>query len=122
MPEPTPLSREERAAIRERVEKAWTVVDDLCQGRREWVMSIPARPGHDPDLVISDALKDIPRLLAQVEALERVASIVMHQALVEAASHPDRQRRAVWHETAADLLFALAALGPQRPAASGEGA
>ena len=36
---------------------AMVVVDDLCQGRRKWTMSIPARPDHDPDLIIMEALR-----------------------------------------------------------------
>lgn len=35
---------------------AHQVINDLCQGRRKWGMSIPARPDHDPDIVISNAL------------------------------------------------------------------
>lgn len=31
-------------------------------------MSIPARPDHDPDLVIGAALKDIDALLAHIDA------------------------------------------------------
>lgn len=43
------------------IEKAMVMVSDLCkpkgsEGSRCWLMSIPARPDHDPDLVIADAL------------------------------------------------------------------
>ena len=60
--------------VRARYEKACQMVADLCKPRthpehRDWTMSIPARPDYDPDLVISDSLKDIPRLLDEVEAL-----------------------------------------------------
>ena len=41
----------------EKIEKAEQMVSDLCQRRREWIMSIPASPDHDPDLVIADALR-----------------------------------------------------------------
>lgn len=51
------------AAVRGRCEAAMQMVSDLCQGRRNWTMSIPARPDYDPDLVISAALADIPKLL-----------------------------------------------------------
>lgn len=37
-------------------EAANKMVSDLNQGQREWMMSIPARPDYDPDLVISTAL------------------------------------------------------------------
>lgn len=51
------------AAVRVRCEAAMQVVSDLCTGKRNWMMSIPARPDYDPDLVISAALADIPKLL-----------------------------------------------------------
>jgi hypothetical protein len=33
------------------------MVSALCDGKRDWIMSIPARPDHDPDLVIGEALR-----------------------------------------------------------------
>lgn len=33
------------------------MIDDLCHGRRKWMMSIPAQPDYDPDLVIAVALQ-----------------------------------------------------------------
>ncbi|HEY9476249.1 MAG TPA: hypothetical protein VIS06_20655 [Mycobacteriales bacterium] len=56
-------------AIHARYETACTEVSDLCRGIRQWSMSIPARPGRDSDLVITDALEDIPRLLARAQAV-----------------------------------------------------
>lgn len=38
-----------------KIEAARTMISDLNHGRREWIMSIPARP-DDPDLVLSNAL------------------------------------------------------------------
>jgi hypothetical protein len=62
------------AAIRGRARAASDMVHALCQprgteGSREWVMSIPARPSHDPDLVIAASLRDIEDLCALVEGL-----------------------------------------------------
>jgi hypothetical protein len=37
-------------------------------GAREWLMSIPARPDHDPDLVIAAALGDAYKMLAALRA------------------------------------------------------
>lgn len=51
------------AAVRSRCEAAMQMVGDLCTGKRNWLMSIPARPDYDPDLVIAAALADIPKLL-----------------------------------------------------------
>jgi hypothetical protein len=53
------------------IERAEEMVSALCKprgtpGAREWIMLIPARPDHDPDLVIGEALaaakKEIERL------------------------------------------------------------
>src|SRR5690606_13159918 len=55
-------------ALRQRNEKAHEMVTALCkprgtEGSREWIMSIPARPDDDPDLVIGQALNDAKRLI-----------------------------------------------------------
>ena len=52
----------EHESILTDVNKALDMVIDLCKpkgvkGSREWLMSIPAEPDHDPDLVIGDALQ-----------------------------------------------------------------
>jgi hypothetical protein len=47
-----------------KITAALAVVGDLCEGKRQWIMSIPARPDHDPDLVIADALRSAERILA----------------------------------------------------------
>lgn len=57
------------AAIRARQEKAHQMVVDLCQGRRDWMMSIPARRDYDPDLVIDASLQDVPALLSELDRL-----------------------------------------------------
>src|SRR5690606_5584763 len=67
------LTPERLAEIRERRDRAFDMISALCRpkgspGSREWIMSIPARPDHDPDLVIGAALKDIDALLAHIDA------------------------------------------------------
>lgn len=67
------LTPERLAEIRERRDQALGMVSALCkprgtEGSREWIMSIPARPDHDPDLVIGAALEDIDALLAHIDA------------------------------------------------------
>lgn len=47
--------------LEQKVRAARDMISDLCRrrdeaGKREWIMSIPARPDHDPDLVIAAAL------------------------------------------------------------------
>lgn len=55
------------AAVAARLEAARQMVRALCaprgtDGARYWTMSIPARPDHDPDLVIADSLRDVAEL------------------------------------------------------------
>lgn len=68
----TPLTPEQ---VQLSYSSAQRCIDELCQGSRKWTMSVPARPDHDPDLVICRALEDqqklITALLAQVPADER---------------------------------------------------
>lgn len=66
MTNPTP---EEIIAIEERHKLARQMVSDLCEGRREWIMRIPAEPDYDPDLVIAASLADIPKLIAELRAM-----------------------------------------------------
>lgn len=61
-------------AVKQRYEKAMDMVCALClpkgaPGARQWLMSIPARPDYDPDLVISASLKDIRVLCLAAEEL-----------------------------------------------------
>lgn len=39
-----------------KLDAAMQVVSALCKREIEWIMSIPARPDKDPDLIISGAL------------------------------------------------------------------
>lgn len=57
-------------AIRARCEAAQQIVRDLCEGRRRWTMSVPARPDDDPDLVIGGVLHRVPALLDALAAVE----------------------------------------------------
>lgn len=60
-------------AIAARRLAAHQMVNDLCRGRREWIMSIPAQPDYDPDLVIDNSLRDIPPLLEWYRRANQVA-------------------------------------------------
>lgn len=60
--------------IRKRRDAAVEMVSALCkpkysEGAREWIMSIPARPDYDPDMVIAASLRDIAYLLQEVDNL-----------------------------------------------------
>ena len=63
-------------AIERRRDKAQQTVADLCQGKIEWIMSIPAQRERDPDLIIAAALKDEKDLLAAYRAQQqRIAEL-----------------------------------------------
>ncbi len=57
--------------IKQNLEAAHKMVSDLCSGKREWIMSIPAQPDYDPDLVIGLALRDADKMVKRIEQLER---------------------------------------------------
>jgi len=42
------------------------------QGHRDWIMSIPAQPDYDPDLVIGQALRDYGELLLKWDKVQAV--------------------------------------------------
>lgn len=68
-------TREEALAA---IEKAFDMVGALCkprgtEGARDWIMSIPARPDHDPDIVIADALKKAKDALTAQPTAEEAA-------------------------------------------------
>jgi len=51
----------EKMSREQRIDRAHKMVQALCRrrgsaGSREWIMSIPAQPDYDPDLVIGDGL------------------------------------------------------------------
>jgi len=68
-----PLTDADLDDIDARVNAARQMVSALCkrrgsQGARDWIMSIPAQPDYDPDLVIGASLGDIPRLTHELRA------------------------------------------------------
>lgn len=85
---PDVLEREYKAAQQ--------MVSDLCNGRREWLMSIPARPDYDPDLVISSALRHLHN---EVERLRAAAET--DAAWREYAGDPGEH----WPSSAGDLPY-----------------
>jgi hypothetical protein len=62
----------EKDAVDAAVEKAHGIISDLCHGRINWRMSIPAQPDSDPDLVIGEALRLQAARLSDVEAAHRL--------------------------------------------------
>lgn len=101
-----PSGREkEIAAIRERYARARDMVAALCSGDRDWIMSIPARPDYDPDIVIADSLKDIMTLLTAYEVQRTALEIVA------TGIHRDPERNMCWiHGEALDVHAVEAAL------------
>jgi hypothetical protein len=82
VPNRAPLMPADLLAIAERELAAHAMISDLCHRRREWIMSIPARPDHDPDLVIGASLRDVLRLLREIH---RLRSVINEVALTAAA-------------------------------------
>lgn len=69
----------------ERIDRAHRMVSDLCTRKRDWMMSIPARPDYDPDFVIGDGL--LAGREAEAEALR------LREALIAiVAISGDRER------------------------------
>ena len=70
------MTAERLAEIRASVERAHTEIGEVCaKGPRiRFRMSVPANPGRDTDLIVSDALKGAEDLLAEVDCLKQVAS------------------------------------------------
>lgn len=57
--------------LRERIEAAHRMVVALCKREREWMLSIPANPQRDPDIIIGDGLRAGRHALARAETLQR---------------------------------------------------
>lgn len=65
-----PVAEDARVSeIRARLAAAEQVISDLNHCKRQWLMSIPARPDYDPDLVITASLRDVDALLDRVASL-----------------------------------------------------
>jgi len=54
----------------QRYEKALQLIYDLASGKHKFSMSIPANVKCDSDLILSNALKDIPKLIDEVNHLK----------------------------------------------------
>jgi hypothetical protein len=57
------------------IRRAHDMVSALCDGSRDWIMSIPARPDHDPDLVIGEALRVADAMQEALECAEDAETI-----------------------------------------------
>lgn len=66
------MTRPNLSAVLESIERAHKMVSDLCHRRREWIMSIPARPDYDPDIVIGTGLRDAQKALLGLHTLTPV--------------------------------------------------
>jgi len=109
--------KDELERVLSKIAKAEAKVSKLCSGDEKWMMSIPARPDHDPDIVISDALREAKAALSAstpnthvrglVEALREI------QTLCITESHKfmggSGQKIAEIHVTVNEALAALPA-------------
>ncbi len=84
------MDREMLQEIKAREEKAHQVISDLCNGRRRWIMSIPAQEDYDPDLVIGASLRDIPTLLSEIDRLQKIEKTAEEAIRILKAIGPER--------------------------------
>jgi hypothetical protein len=63
---PTPARPASGEVLEARVRAAYDMIQALNDGRRKWIMSIPARVDHDPDLVIHVALTALEAEVARL--------------------------------------------------------
>jgi hypothetical protein len=61
------MHMDDLGTISDRLEAAHDMVRALCHGDQRWVMSVPAQPKHDPDMVISAALRDSYKLMLALD-------------------------------------------------------
>jgi hypothetical protein len=52
------------------IKKAEQMVSDLCNRKRDWIMSIPVRVEYDPDTVIAKGLRAGRWLAAKVAQID----------------------------------------------------
>lgn len=87
---------------------AQAVINDLCQGRARWTMSIPARPNEDQDLVLGNALRTLKKAIedrdAELAARDAEINTLNAQLLVvklerdQATAHRDLQIAPLFRE------------------------
>jgi len=70
------------------------------QGHRDWIMSIPAQPDYDPDLVIGQALRDYGELLLKWDKVQAVLTAA--EALTARVEYPES-----WYPEAQALFAAV---------------
>lgn len=58
----------DQSAIRLRLERAQDEIDRLSESRTNWRWSIPANPERDSDLILSDSVRDVEKLLTALAA------------------------------------------------------
>lgn len=61
------------SAVLESIARAHQMVSDLCNRRREWIMSIPVRLDYDPDVVIATGLQAAKEALLAFHTLRPVS-------------------------------------------------
>lgn len=64
----------ERLSDEELSDRVHQWIVDLCSQKRSWVMSIPARPDHDPDILISEMRRRFDAMCAAVRKSEMEGS------------------------------------------------
>ena len=84
--ESEPLTDEERIAL---VGRAHRYICELCCKEREWIMSVPARPDEDVDLVLTGALHEQERTIRQRDERIRELEAEVERQRGFRDGHPD---------------------------------
>lgn len=72
---------------------ATTMVTNLCMGTQKWTMSVPARPEHDPDIVISRALRHETLMVGTLRSM--MVELYEKQLSVEFGDCPKHKMRVI---------------------------
>jgi hypothetical protein len=74
------MTPEKIESLKKKLAAAEAMVTALAKGERDWILSIPARPGYDPDLVISAALNAAQALLDEMPKRAEIPEAILRQA------------------------------------------
>jgi len=89
-----------------KIDKAHDVVTELCSGKRQWEMRIPAQPDDDPDLVIGAALR-----ASRVEILTLRASVKELEEKVQILNGAVDRKQVVYHRLLSDYMAQKITIG-----------
>jgi hypothetical protein len=118
--------------VQQQIQKALDLITELNNNRRRWVMSIPARPDYDPDIVIGTALHNalatIQEQAARIAQLEHElaelrpsplppadielteSEVALLRALAEGREIYTEHRESGWQDKAGITVYSVAVI------------